>query len=549
MITVIDPKKGFSHLRQFIHIDLDKICLDLTPPSNVSLSNFIYEFMPILAAACHLIYGLAFLNQAVDIALSQLQHYIGKTGADTTLCLRDIYEALCVIKVSHFRQVGYLDAAKTALSIIIGKQHVFSCRRGLSLEWLFSRNVVINARSLTTEMQCQAFLLFMLVWLYQRARYLPETNQIRHILIVDDATRFIGVAHQYDAGRRTSPLGHILAVLRASGVCVIFASQLPAQIDPAVLSLSRNIVVVGNINGEEHLRVIKNIMSLTEGQKQAIPQFKNRETLAFISGSPWPHPIHGWTPYVDHVPGQDMPIVDLGHKIEPWHSLTDIPKPAVHAPKEPVSEPEESGTTNILTSNVLKLVLDCIHYPFDQVRVRVKRLRFSVRIYDAAKTGATQNGYLLSSSCGRAVYLIATRKAYDELGMPFPYKRATLNLEHSFYISLAAHLLKQLAGLKVQIETPIGDKGATSDLTTTDKDGAMAAYEFTQSTSNLLTNAVKYQDTAYRKIVWLCRDARTAKAVKTYFNKSTAVPPELLKKFEYIHISRWISQLRRSKRG
>ena len=355
--------------------------------------------------------------------------------------------------------------------------------------------------------------------------------------------------HQYDAGKRTSPLGHILAVLRASGICVIFASQLPAQIDPAVLSLSRNIVVVGNINGEEHLRVIKNIMSLTEAQKQAIPRFKNRETLAFISGSPWPYPIHGWTPHVDHAPEHDMPIVDLSYMIKPWHSLTDVPKPDVQTPKAPVCEPEKSGIPNILRSNALKLVLDCIHYPFDQVRARVQRLRFSVRIYDAAKTKATQNGYLLASSCGRAVYLIPTRKAYDELGMAFPYKRATSNLEHSFYISLAAHLLKQLPDLKVQIETPIGDKGATSDFTTTDKDGTMTAYEFTQSTGNLLTNAVKYQDTAYRKIIWLCRDAGTAKAVKTCFNTSTTVPPELLKKFEYIHLSRWISQHRRRMRG
>ena len=238
-----------------------------------------------------------------------------------------------------------------------------------------------------------------------------------------------------------------------------------------------------------------------------------------------------------------------GFPIEPWQSLTHISEQTVNTPDEPPSVSVKAAAPNILTSNVPKLVLDSIHYPYNQVRERIKRLRFSVRIYDAAKTGATQNGYLLSSSCGRAVYLIATRKSYDELGMPFPYKRATSNLEHSFYISLAAHLLKQQAGLKAQIETPIGDKGATSDFTTTDKDGTMTAYEFTQSTSNLLTNAVKYQDTAFQKIVWLCRDAGTAKAVKTYFNKSTAVSPELLKKFEYIHISRWISQLRRSKRG
>jgi len=259
-ITVIDPKNGFSNLPNFRHLDLDKISLDLTAPSNVSQNNFIYEFMPILANASALIYGLDFLNQAVDIAHSQLQQYANQTSKDTSLCLRDIYEALFTIKVKNFRQIGYHDAAKTALSLILGKQNLFNCRKGLSLEWLFSENTVINVRSLTHEMQCKVLIIFLLYWLYQRARNLPEAKKIKHVIIIDDAARFIGVANQYDAKKRTSPLGHILAVLRSAGICVIFATQIPSQIDPAVLSLSRNMIVIGNINGEENLRVIQNFM-------------------------------------------------------------------------------------------------------------------------------------------------------------------------------------------------------------------------------------------------------------------------------------------------
>ena len=100
---------------------------------------------------------------------------------------------------------------------------------------------------------------------------------------------------------------------------------------------------------------------------------------------------------------------------------------------------------------------------------------------------------------------------------------------------------------KVQIETPIGSKGATIDVTTLDKSGNMAAYEITLSTSNLLSNASKLQETSYKRIVWLCRDAATAKAVRSYFNKSSALPEDLTAKFVYIHFSKFSSQIKNRK--
>jgi hypothetical protein len=75
----------------------------------------------------------------------------------------------------------------------------------------------------------------------------------------------------------------------------------------------------------------------------------------------------------------------------------------------------------------------------------------------------------------------------------------------------------------------------------------MTAYEITISTSNLLSNATKLQDTAYEKIVWLCKDAVTAKAVRSYFNKSSALPSDLLSKFEYLHFSKFSSQINKGK--
>lgn len=541
IITIIDPKNGFSNLPNFRHVDLGKISLNLTSHSNVNQNNFIYEFVPILANVCSLIYGLDFLNQAVDIAQCQLQHYVKQTGQETSLCLRDIYEALLAINVKNFRQVGYHDAAKTALSLILGKQNLFSCRKGISFDWLFNENTVINARSLTNEMQCKVLINLLLYWLYQKARNLPETKEIKHVIIIDDATRFIGVANQYDANKRTSPLGHILATLRKDGVCVIPATQLPSQIDPAVLSLSRNMIVAGNINGEENLRVIQNYMSLTPNQKNAILRFQTREVLAFISGSTWPYPVHGWAPFVADLPSQNTPNNDYSSMIIPWHSLTEMPQKETE--QTPATSNNEQPISNV-KSSVDKVTWDCITYPFDKAKARAERMD-SFREYERTKTEAVQNGYLIPSQSGKSLYLIPTVKAYAKFGQSCPYKRST-SVEHSFYILLAAHLLKKDSALTtIQVETPIGSKGAAIDITTISKSGVMAAYEITLSTSNLLSNAAKLQDTAYEKIVWLCRDAATASAVKSYFNKSSSLPSELTAKFEYMHFSKFIRQYKK----
>ncbi len=531
-ITVIDPKGAFSNLTTFSHIELSEASFDLTPPSNVTFEHFVYELMPILANTVGLIYALELLQQAVDITLEQKR----RCGIDTSLSLKDISESLRMIKVSGFRKTGYLDGATTALSLILGRQNLFTCRKGLSLDWLFNQNAVLNARSLTDDMQCRFFVTYLLYWLYQRSRYAPETNIVKHIVIIDDATRFIGtVGSQFDSGIKTSPLGHLLAVLRSTGTCLVFATQLAAMVDSSVLSLTRNALVIGNINGRENLKVLQSMMSLNDEQTRQIVRFKKRETLAFISGGDWPL-IHGWTPDVDMSKHITQNPVKPALDIIPWHSLTEITAKETAAPTPAQDVPEKP----VKVGSVDKLILDCLHYPFCKAAEHAVKLE-SIREYDIAKTQALQDGLLIASECGKSLYLIATQAAYDKFGVVNPYKRAT-SIEHAFYVRLAEHIIKK-TGFTVKTETPIGNKGATIDLTVNDKSGNMTAIELTLSTSNLSSNASKLQDTAYQKIIWLCRDADTVKAVKGYFNKQSSLPAELVEKFEFVHLSKWIKEL------
>ena len=150
-ITIVDPKGAFSNLSSYLHVDLLDASFDLMPPDNVSLNIFIYELMPVLAHTTGLIYGLDLLNQAVDVTVCQRNQYLQQTGTDPGISLKDILESLKLIKPGGFRKAGYHDAAVTAMSLISGRQNLFTCRKGISLEWLFTHNTVLNARSLTDD--------------------------------------------------------------------------------------------------------------------------------------------------------------------------------------------------------------------------------------------------------------------------------------------------------------------------------------------------------------------------------------------------------------
>lgn len=521
-VLLIDPKNGFRNLPGFRHLDLRDISLDLKPPKGINNEDFIYQFIPNLADIMSVIYGLDFLNKAAEISLRSLKEH-----PDQNLCLKDIYESLCLLKPNSFRERGYYDAAKISFGLILGKQNLFSCRKGLPLDWVYEKSCVINSQMLSNEIQCKAFLYYLLFWIYQFARNLPETQKIKYMIIVDDSTRFVGVGNQFNASKKTSPLGHMLAVLRSSGVCLAFASQIPSHLDPAVLSLSRNVIVIGNINGEDNLKTIQSLMSLTHEQKNAITKFKPRESLAFISGSAWPNPVHGWTLEIAGFPEQEIEAEDCSAMIIPWYPLTDVQKEKSVATKQPTSR---------FNSNMDKLVYDCIYNPYVKASEHAKKFP-SIREYDTAKIKALQDGYLVASQAGKSIFLIPTNKGYKHFNIENPYERA-VSPEHSYYVNFTANILKE-RGLSVKTETPIGSKGATIDVTATDKSGNQIAVEISLSTSNLLSNATKLQDAvAYMKIIWLCKDAATSKAVRSYFNtKADVLPKELLDKFSYEHLS------------
>jgi hypothetical protein len=304
VITIIDPKNAFPSYASMLHarcVDLRFASFGLSHPEGVSEEDFVLEFMPPLADTAGLVYGVEVLTEGALIALGQIEDYRKGTGLETELSLKDIYVALPLVKdTSSGRRQGYREAAQTSLRRILGEKHLFACRRGISMEELFRVNTILGARSETDDMQCRALALFLLYWEYQRHRYQPETNKLTHLIICDDATRWFGTAgDQFGAASRTSPLAHILALLRSTGTGLLVATQLPALLDPSLTALSRTMVAIGPTSGSQHLKVISDFMHLNDDQGKAItrlstgrpsPSRRGRPTRSRCTGG-----CPGWT--------------------------------------------------------------------------------------------------------------------------------------------------------------------------------------------------------------------------------------------------------------
>ncbi len=535
-ITIIDPKNGLSTLAPFINavpIDLASVSFDLTPPPSISREKYVLEFMSTLAGDTGLIYGLDLLNKAARICLEKRDRYASQTGEACEICFKDLLYELDRMQFKNFRLQGYLDATKTGIGLIVDNSNLFACRQSLHPSWLFSRNNILNARGLTNSFQSKSFLNLLLYWLYQNARHLPETNQIHHLIVIDDGNRFLESNRSADGN--ISPLAHMLATLRSTGTAVILVSHLPAQIDPPLVSLCRNMIVTGNIHGNENLSVIRNFMSLSDPQTAAITRFQNREMLAFIADHPWRRPIHGWTPPVPDLPITSSLNNDLSYRIKPWHPLDQLPSVSVTPPSNPPAQAQPKDPTPIISDKYDRLVFDCITHRFVTSSERIPNFA-SVREFQAALKTALSANLLTQISVGRVKYLVPTKAAYEKFNIHSPYLRS-VSLEHSFLVDLAAYFIQRGSKYQVQSEVPHGSKGSTIDLVATDSAGIRFAIEVTLSTSNLLSNAARLQTAGFDKVIWLCRDYTTATAVKSFFQNSAVLPPDFTARFSFLNFA------------
>ena len=238
-------------------------------------------------------------------------------------------------------------------------------------------------------------------------------------------------------------------------------------------------------------------------------------------------------------------------KCQPWHPLTELPissresKPeAPTTTKVPTPDVRKTETRNNnpndkidifanLSSNANKVSYNAVFKPELSTNERIKELKMSARSFENAKDELVTKGLAIESNASKKKYLMPKPEVFEAVGLACPYKNIKF-VEHSFFMHVAGlKLSNKPSNQTVTLEYKIGTSGHTADIVTTSYNGVLTAYEMTLSASNILQNCLKYDGTAFVKIIFLCRNTDLMKAAKSTVLKA-GVSLELIGKIEFI---------------
>jgi len=146
--------------------------------------------------------------------------------------------------------------------------------------------------------QCRFLAWFLLNWLYFTSLRVPETTQLKSVMLIDDASKFINRPDNvFGSGAKTSAYMHLLSVLRSTGRGIIFVDQLVEPITDDVKQLSNNWLVVGGMRGTHNQSEVASAMGLSAEQTDMLGQLKTREAICFCPTT-YPKTVHGIIPKV-----------------------------------------------------------------------------------------------------------------------------------------------------------------------------------------------------------------------------------------------------------
>jgi hypothetical protein len=191
----------------------------------------------------------------------------------------------------------YLESARTALELLLGRNNLFTTRSGLPLDRLFAGRYILPCQHLNTW-QCRFLGWFFLNYLHFKSRHLPETTQLKSILVVDDASKFISKPDNiFGPGAKTSIFLHLLSVLRSTGRGVIFVDQLGEPVSSDVKQLCNNWLICGGMRGTHNQSEVASAMGLSRDQAEMLGRLKTREAVCFCPTT-YPYAVHGFIPVV-----------------------------------------------------------------------------------------------------------------------------------------------------------------------------------------------------------------------------------------------------------
>ena len=197
-------------------------------------------------------------------------------------------------------------------------------------------------------------------------------------------------------------------------------------------------------------------------------------------------------------------------RIEPWHSLYDIPAKAQPAkPAKPQTQsvtdlpPQTHPSSGIkLNQEQVAFGMDLIANPFDENSIRRHRLGFSSRKFEYHRRWFETKKTIWTFPLGHYRFLVKKEGLYRLFNIDVEKELD----QHSFALNLACHHLRRDPEItQIQKQVKVRDN-AIVDLLLHLKNGQREAWEVTLSIGNVVSNCSRLSGCGFSTIVFLCRD-------------------------------------------
>jgi len=442
----------------------------LIPPKGTDPRTWLKKLNEIIAHAYYLGEGVMYiLQKAIDSVYRESGVYAGTQKYPT---MKDVLRWLQDYETKG-RESQWMSSTLRAINTLCfgGMGKVLNVTKQIDMDWLLSRNVVLELDALTNSDKV-FFIESLLLWIHHYRLAEGTREEFKHAIVIEEAHHIL-LKQKRDLNGAEAVTDIILREIRELGEGIVLIDQHPSLISVPALG-NTYCTIAMNLKHRNDVNTAADCMLLSSDDKEYLGKLEVGYAIVKLQGR-WFAPFLVKFPLVRLKKGIVTDSWVKAHMLE--HS-SDFDKDATdfrgfqavedrnaEIPPIPGSDKVEE-TVSELEENVIK---DIVKFPYSGVVERYKRLGLSRRKGNACKKSLVSKGILeterICDGNRILVMLKLTNKGKEltrKLGEKIIGSPRNGGMEHKYWKNKLAEHFKA-KGWKVTTEYPIGG-GKTIDL-------------------------------------------------------------------------------------
>lgn len=478
----------------------------LIPPKGTDPRTWLKKLNEIIAHAYYLGEGVMYiLQKAVDSVYRESGVYAGTQKYPT---MKDVLRWLQDYETKG-RESQWMSSTLRAINTLCfgGMGKVLNVTKQIDMDWLLSRNVVLELDALTNSDKV-FFIESLLLWIHHYRLAEGTREEFKHAIVIEEAHHIL-LKQKKDLNGSEAVTDIILREIRELGEGIVLINQHPSLISVPALG-NTYCTIAMNLKHRNNVNTAADCMLLSSDDKEYLGRLEVGYAIVKLQGR-WFAPFLVKFPLVRLKKGIVADSWVKAHMLEcssdfarsdtDFRGFHVVEDRNAEIPRIPGSDKVEE-TVSELEENVIK---DIVKFPYSGVVERYKRLGLSRRKGNACKKSLVSKGILETERIcdgNRILVMLKLTAKGKELapGIGEKVKVSPRNggMTHKYWKNkLTEHF--RTNGWKVTTEYPIGG-GKTIDLLI-EKGGKRVPVEIETGTTDPNYNVAKDIEAGFEYVI------------------------------------------------